>query len=202
MIVIWKEADKKIKSSYHYFLNDFDERPKKYFRCGFFVLLASLIVTVIMFVFPSKIRQAQIDSVVYATISSSKLRPLNINEASETIKESAAISVLFSVPKGEMYQELIKVFHYSKKMQELNRPIYFYPLVYDVDELEEKYHLNQNQMTIIFFKNGKEANRLTIGKKERSYFSNELIPELNRLPLTKLKKLEDKLMQEETGKSK
>lgn len=201
MTAIWKEVSEKIKRNYIHFSDDFSAHPKKYFIRLLFVLLASLIITVVMFVFPQKIREEQVSSLVYADIDSPKLRPLNINEAQETITESKAISVLFSVPNGENYQELMKIFHNSQKMDELNRSIYFYPLVYNVEELEQIYNIKQEQMTVVFFKDGKEANRLTIEKKQALNFSEELIPELNRLPLANIKKLANKLANNVTSDS-
>ncbi|MBF8808023.1 MAG: hypothetical protein IC227_06365 [Enterococcus lacertideformus] len=189
---------KKCKNNYKYFLDDFEEYPKKYFVRLFLIFFVSLLVTVTMFVFPQRIREEEVASLVYTTIDSPKLQPLTIGEAQKIIKESKAISVLFTVPKGEKYQELMKLFHNVRKMDELNRPIYFYPLIYHVNELAKEYNLAKNQMTIIFFKEGKEANRLTIEENKQYNFSDELIPEINRLPLTNIQKLENELVMENT----
>lgn len=112
---MWKEISETIKVKYHHFLADFDTHPQRYFMRLLFVLLVSLVITITMFVFPKNIREAQVESLVYAEINSPKLKPLNINEASQTIEESKAISVLFSVPSGEMYQALMDIFHDQKK---------------------------------------------------------------------------------------
>lgn len=196
MIAMWKEISETIKVKYHHFLADFDTHPQRYFMRLLFVFLVSLVITITMFVFPKNIREAQVESLVYAEINSPKLKPLNINEASQTIEESKAISVLFSVPSGEMYQALMDIFHDPKKMAELNRPIYFYPLVYQVNELEQRYDLKQEHLTVIFFQNGKEANRLVYNANQLSDFPTQLIPELNRLPLANIKKLEEELGKE------
>ena len=183
------------------FFDGLSEHPKKYFVRLLFVLLVSLIITMIMFIFSQKIREEQVNSLVYADIHSPKLQPLNLNEAPKKIEESKAISVLFSVPNGEKYQELLKIFHNSKKMNELNRSIYFYPLLYNVKELEQRYNINQEQITIIFFKEGKEANRLSLETDQSFNLSEELIPELNRLPLTNIKKLSLELREGESTNS-
>lgn len=112
---MWKEISETIKVKYHHFLADFDTHPQRYFMRLLFVFLVSLVITITMFVFPKNIREAQVESLVYAEINSPKLKPLNINEASQTIEESKAISVLFSVPSGEMYQALMDIFHDPKK---------------------------------------------------------------------------------------
>lgn len=150
-----------------------------------------------MVVFPDKIREEQIDSLVYADITSTKLQPLDLSETPQTIAKSKAISVLFCVPNGKEYEALLALFNDSKKMEELNRPIYFYPLVYEVEETKRRYNIDSSQPTVIFFKDGKEANRLTISQREeKESLAQAVIPELNRLPLVNIKKLEDELANE------
>ena len=41
-------------------------------------------------------------------------------------------------------------------MEELNRPIFYYPIVYDVHELEQKYNIRTDEVTFIFFDGGKK----------------------------------------------
>ncbi|HAR0632825.1 hypothetical protein ACQ1Y6_17520, partial [Enterococcus faecalis] len=69
----------------------------------------------------------------------------------------------------------------------------YYPIVYDVHELEQKYNIRTDEVTFIFFDGGKEANRITAGKGGITDFDKELIPELNRLPLANIKQLEEEL---------
>ena len=78
---------------------------------------------------------------------------------------------------------MLDVFNDPELMEELNRPIFYYPIVYDVHELEQKYNIRTDEVTFIFFDGGKEANRITAGKGGITDFDKELIPELNRLPL-------------------
>ena len=109
------------------------------------------------------------------------------------IKQSRAISVMFSKPNGKTYQDMLDVFNDPELMEELNRPIFYYPIVYDVHELEQKYNIRTDEVTFIFFDGGKEANRITAGKGGITDFDKELIPELNRLPLANIKQLEEEL---------
>lgn len=110
---------------------------------------------------------------------------------------------MFCVPKGKQYETLLAIFNDPKEMEELNRPIYFYPLIYDIKETEQKYKINQEKPTVIFFKDGKEANRLTIEKKDnQAKLAQEMIPELNRLPLANIKKLEDEMAKSESASTK
>ncbi|MBE8847714.1 hypothetical protein ABQE22_05080 [Enterococcus durans] len=198
-----EELGKRIKASYTHFAADFAENPTTYFTRVLLVLFFSGMLTIMMFVFPEKIREEQIDSLVYADITSTKLQPLVLSDASKTIAENKAISVMFCVPKGKQYETLLAIFNDPKEMEELNRPIYFYPLIYDIKETEQKYKINQEKPTVIFFKDGKEANRLTIEKKDnQAKLAQEMIPELNRLPLANIKKLEDEMAKSESASTK
>ena len=189
-----EELGKRIKASYTHFAADFAENPTTYFTRVLLVFFFSGMLTIMMFVFPEKIREEQIDSLVYADITSTKL---------QTIAENKAISVMFCVPKGKQYETLLAIFNDPKEMEELNRPIYFYPLIYDIKETEQKYKINQEKPTVIFFKDGKEANRLTIEKKDyQAKLAQEMIPELNRLPLANIKKLEDEMAKSESASTK
>lgn len=143
-----------------------------------------------MIFLPEKIKADQVDSLVYSTITSDKVKGFDYSNAKQTIADSKAISVMFCVPKGETYEQVLSIFNDSKKMEELNRQIYFYPLVYDVAEEEKEYGINREQITFIFFDGGKETNRVVIGKEGITDVSKELVPELNRLPLANIKKLE------------
>lgn len=194
-----EELGKRIKASYTHFAVDLAENPATYFTRVLLVLFFSGMFAIMMFVFPDKIREEQIDSLVYADITSTKLQPLVLSDASKTIAENKAISVMFCVPKGKQYETLLAIFNDPKKMKELNRPIYFYPLIYDIKEMEQKYKINQEKPTVIFFKDGKEANRLTIEKNDNpARLAQEMIPELNRLPLANIKKLEDEMAKQDS----
>ncbi|WP_165006694.1 MULTISPECIES: hypothetical protein [unclassified Enterococcus] len=193
MLAIWEEFKFKIQGAYDRFLSAFDADPKKYFRRVFFFLFLSGILAAAMFFLPEKIKEEQVESLVYSTITSDRLRPFDYSKADQTITESKAISVMFSVPKGETYQEVLSIFDDPKKMSELNRPIYYYPIVSDVSRLEKKYQIAKDQVTFVFFDKGKEANRIVAGKGTVKNLSDELIPELNRLPLANIKKLESEL---------
>ncbi|MBK4806236.1 hypothetical protein CU037_0986 [Enterococcus faecium] len=171
----------------------FAENPSKYFRRLVFLLILSLLLTVAMFLLPEKIREEQVNSLVYSSIPTSKLKPFDYSKADQKIKQSRAISVMFSKPNGKTYQDMLDVFNDPELMEELNRPIFYYPIVYDVHELEQKYNIRTDEVTFIFFDGGKEAKRITAGKGGITDFDKELIPELNRLPLANIKQLEEEL---------
>ncbi|OTP11800.1 hypothetical protein A5844_000014 [Enterococcus sp. 10A9_DIV0425] len=201
VFILVEEIKKQVIEKYEEILEKFDLDPKKYFRRAGYYLLCSILVTIGMFYFPGKIREAQVSSIVYSSIHSEKLQPIPIDSANSFIKEQKAISVLFSLPKGEAYEKVMALFDDPVKINELNRPIFFYPLIYDVQELEDTYGIKKDEVTIIFFDGGKEKNRMTVTNESDKTLRKTFIPELNRLPLTKIKQLEQE-METKTTQSK
>ncbi|HGF7730804.1 TPA: hypothetical protein QFP48_000470 [Enterococcus faecium] len=193
MFVIWEVVKSRVQEMNEHFSVSFAENPSKYFRRLVFLLILSLLLTVAMFLLPEKIREEQVNSLVYSSIPTSKLKPFGYSKADQKIRQSRAISVMFSKPNGKTYQDMLDVFNDPELMEELNRPIFYYPIVYDVHELEQKYNIRTDEVTFIFFDGGKEANRITAGKGGITDFDKELIPELNRLPLANIKQLEEEL---------
>lgn len=193
MFVIWEVVKSRVQEMNEHFSVSFAENPSKYFRRLVFLLILSLLLTVAMFLLPEKIREEQVNSLVYSSIPTSKLKPFDYSKADQKIKQSRSISVMFSKPNGKTYQDMLDVFNDPELMEELNRPIFYYPIVYDVHELEQKYNIRTDEVTFIFFDGGKEANRITAGKGGITDFDKELIPELNRLPLANIKQLEEEL---------
>ncbi len=193
MFVIWEVVKSRVQEMNEHFSVSFAENPSKYFRRLVFLLILSLLLTVAMFLLPEKIREEQVNSLVYSSIPASKLKPFDYSKSDQKIRQSRAISVMFSKPNGKTYQDMLDVFNDPELMEELNRPIFYYPIVYDVHELEQKYNIRTDEVTFIFFDGGKEANRITAGKGGITDFDKELIPELNRLPLANIKQLEEEL---------
>ncbi len=77
---------------------------------------------------------------------------------------------------------------FEKQDSELNRSIYFYPLIYQTGRMSEKYQLNVEEATFIFFEGGIEKNRFTYQSIDTP--EKNIIPELNRLPMWNMKVLE------------
>lgn len=193
VFVIWEAVKSRVQEMNEHFSVSFAENPSKYFRRLVFLLILSLLLTIAMFLLPEKIREEQVNSLVYSSIPTSKLKPFDYSQADQKIKQSRAISVMFSKPNGKTYQDMLDVFNDPELMEELNRPIFYYPIVYDVHELKQKYNIRTDEVTFIFFDGGKEANRITAGKGGITDFDKELIPELNRLPLANIKQLEEEM---------
>ncbi|MGG5358487.1 MULTISPECIES: hypothetical protein [unclassified Enterococcus] len=185
-----------IQKNWSIFLDDFSERPKKYFVRLFLFLIVVLLFTSTMFIIPARIKNQQLHSLVYSRIDSEKLNPIDYGAVDRQINDRKAISVMFSVPHGELYQEVQQLLSDPEKSREMNRQIYFYPLVYDSENLESKYKIAKNQVTFLFFDDGKEKNRVEISKEDIPNLEKELIPELNRLPMWNLRQLEQELNQQ------
>ncbi|ALS00529.1 hypothetical protein ATZ33_03820 [Enterococcus silesiacus] len=130
----------------------------------------------------ANIRSSEIKSLVSQEKLVKKASYLDAQTADKEISEKTAMTVLFSVPSGKIYNQAIKVLKDSKKMKEFNHSIFLYPIVYDTGRIEKKYAIKKDEVTIVFFENGKEKNRIPI---DGSFDVNTmLIPALNQLPLS------------------
>lgn len=142
-----------------------------------FVTLA----TIIMILLQPSIRKEEVESLVYPAVHSSKVKFFEDKDADTVIKESKAISVMYSKPDGQSYDKVLNLLNDSKKAKELNRTVYFYPIVYKSQKLEDTYSIDSNQVTFVFYENGVEKNRFAV--ENLKDFDTEFIPELNRLPM-------------------
>ncbi|MDN6664999.1 MAG: hypothetical protein L0L14_10860, partial [Tetragenococcus koreensis] len=70
-----------------------------------------------------------------------------------------------------------------------NRNFYYYPLVYQTSEVANTYDLAPDEVTFIFFQNGKEKNRFVLSSIDNP--EENFIPELNRLPMWNIKAQEN-----------
>lgn len=155
------------------------------------MIAASLVLVAILFsasaAFAQKtIRQDQLDELVFDSLKSDHLIPLPYQTVDQKIKETKAISIMFSQPDGTSFKNVMTVLDDPNQEKMLNRKFYYYPIVYDSETIRKKYHLNPRQVTFIFFHNGKEKNRFVV--ESLKDLNNEFIPELNRLPMWNLKK--------------
>ncbi|MGM0124259.1 hypothetical protein IGI37_001633 [Enterococcus sp. AZ194] len=145
------------------------------------ILVFVTLATIVMILLQPGIRKQEIESLVYPDIQSSKVKLFEDKDPDKVIKESKAISVMYSKPDGLTYDKVLKVLNDSKAIQDLNRTVYFYPIVYKSHQLEETYSIDSNQVTFVFYENGVEKNRFAV--ENLKDFSNEFIPKLNRLPM-------------------
>ena len=131
------------------------------------------------------IRQDQLDELVFDSLKSDHLIPLNYQTVDQKIKDTKAISIMFSQPKGTSFENVMTVLDDPTQQTMLNRKFYYYPIVYDSETIAKNYQLDPRQVTFIFFHNGKEKNRFIV--ESLNDLNNEFIPELNRLPMWDLK---------------
>lgn len=155
------------------------------------MIATSLVIFAVLFstsaVFAQKvIRQDQLDELVFDSLKSDHLIPLEYQTVEQKIKDTKAISVMFSQPDGTSFKNVMTILDDPNQKSMLNRKFYYYPIVYDSEKIAQKYQLDPRQVTFIFFHNGKEKNRFVV--ESLKDLNNEFIPELNRLPMWELKK--------------
>ncbi|EOH98696.1 hypothetical protein UAW_01292 [Enterococcus haemoperoxidus ATCC BAA-382] len=152
------------------------------------ILVVTILFIISLFIIVPKvqanIRASEIKSLVNQEKLTKKANYLDAKIADKEISEKTARTVLFSVPSGKAYGNVIDVLKDSKQMKDFNHSIYIYPIVYDAQIIENKYNIKKNEVTIIFFENGKEKNRISID--ERFDTKKMLIPALNQLPLSSI----------------
>lgn len=153
-------------------------------------ILVSLVLAVLIFsasaVYAQKsIRQDQLNELVFSSLKSDHLIPLEYQTVEQKIEQTKAISIMFSQPHGTSFKNVLTILDDPSQKNMLNRKFYYYPIVYDSEKIAQKYQLDPRQVTFIFFQNGKEKNRFVV--ESLKDLNNEFIPELNRLPMWKLK---------------
>lgn len=154
-------------------------------------IAASLVVVVLIFSVSAAfaqtaIRRSQLEELVFSSLKSDHLIPLDYQTVDQKIKDTKAISIMFSQPSGTSYENVMTILDDPNQEKMLNRKFYYYPIVYDSETIAKKYQLDPRQVTFIFFQNGKEKNRFVV--ESLKDLNDTFIPELNRLPMWTLKK--------------
>ena len=143
--------------------------------------------TLMMILVNGSIRTHQLNKLVLEAVPSKQIIPVQYNKIQKQIKNKKAVSVMFTKPSGQAYDQAMELI--KEKENELNRTFYYYPLVYDSAVLAEQYDLDVNDVTFIFFEDNKEKNRVTVNTLDD--LKDNLIPEINRLPMWNLKVSDD-----------
>lgn len=166
--------------------DDFMASINKQKKLSAIILAVVVLVIICLFVVVPKvqanIRSSEINSLVNEEKLAKKANYLEAKTADQTISEKTAMTVLFSVPSGKFYGNVIAALKDSNQMKEFNHSLYIYPIVYDAEKIEKKYNIKKNEVTIIFFENGKEKNRVIVDESLDT--KTMLIPALNQLPLS------------------
>lgn len=164
----------------------FRDNPKKIYLSVSLCIAAIVGLFLIVLFSRTSIRENQLEALIYPQIVSEKLIPLTYNQETEKIKKTEAISVLFVKPSSPDYHAILKTL--EKQGKELNRSIYFYPLVYQTEQIAKQFQINEEEATFVFFEKGIEKNRFTFQSIEEP--EKNMIPELNRLPMWNIKVIE------------
>ncbi|MDR0922242.1 MAG: hypothetical protein LBM95_07670 [Lactobacillales bacterium] len=149
-----------------------------------FLLVILVLFTAFSLLIPrvqDHIRGKELDALVYKEIQSEKIEYFNFYSRDEFIQEQTAITVLFAEPDGRVYQDVLKLLNDKKKMENLNRKIYFYPVVYNAKDAIDRYHLKNGAIDVVFFEGGVEKNRYEIHSSTN--LSNEVIDRINSLAM-------------------
>ncbi|WP_122644950.1 hypothetical protein [Enterococcus mediterraneensis] len=152
-------------------------------------LLFSLLFSGVLIVSQRHIRQSEYENLIFSTLPPEKILPLDYHKQDQTIEKTRAVSVMFSKPKGADYRRVLQLLDDPDKRQELNRNVFYYPIVYDTKAIQSRYNIDSDEVTFIFFEKGKEKNRFVVSDLEN--FQEEFIPELNRLPMWSIHEIEN-----------
>ncbi|MCB5950786.1 hypothetical protein LI951_01745 [Enterococcus sp. BWT-B8] len=158
-----------------------NKNPKLLIQLGIAVII---IIAALFLVIPrvqANIRLSQVESLVDVDFSSKKVKFADTKTIEKEIKDSRAITVVFSVPSGKTYDRVISLFEDEEEMKMFSRSLTVYPIIYDASEIEKQYNIKKEDVTVIFFEGGKERNRFIV--ESTMDVKTELILKLNELPL-------------------
>jgi len=174
---------KKIKNSLqaigHRFVDTIYANKKKSIISILLGLIIVTMLTVLTLTVHTKIRAAQMDNLIYEDLPTNKIVPFSYGQGDKVIKDKKAVSVMFAKPNQADTQQALKII--QQKEKELNRNFYYYPIIYQTDEIARTYDLSPDDVTFVFFQDGKEKNRFTLSSVDNP--EENFIPELNRLPM-------------------
>lgn len=175
--------NKRIDELKRYLSDQINDNPKKFYSKVVIALIMIIFLLSAVFMARQPIRKQQMEALIFQNITTKNLVP--ITDLS-VIEKEPAVTAVFASPAAKNYQEMMALI--TRKEKELNRSIYFVPVVYDKEAFKETYKITSEEITFIFFEKGKEKNRFTY--EELTTPTNELMPELNRLPMWNIKVLE------------
>jgi len=153
--------------------------PKKLIGCTLLVLIGAGALTFTVLISQPIIRDQQIRTLVEPENTSTKVEMIPYGTLAQFVHDKPAVSILFGAPTVKTTQEAFLLL--TKKEHEMNRKIYWYPIVYDQDQIAKTYALSAQELTFVFFQNGVEKKRVLYTSLADP--ENELIPEVNRLPM-------------------
>lgn len=182
-----KKMKNSLQSTWHGFTDAIYINKKKSFISIICALFVVSFLTFLTLTVNTKIRAAQIDSLIYEDLSTKKIIPFSYGQGDKVIKEKKAVSVMFAMPNQPDTRQALQII--NQKNNELNRNFYYYPIIYQTDEIANTYDLAPDEVTFVFFQDGQEKNRFTLSSLENP--EENFIPELNRLPMWNIKVQEE-----------
>ena len=167
--------------------NPSSKGSKKQQRMILLCLVAVLVIVALFLVVPrvqASIRSSQVESIVDVDFKSKKVTVADPKTIDKEIKDNQAMTVVFSVPSGKSYDQLLSLFKDQNEMQLFSRTLTVYPIIYDVSKIEKEYQIKSTEITAVFFEKGVERNRLVVD--DTMNIKTDLVFKLNELPLVKV----------------
>jgi hypothetical protein len=116
-----------------------------------------LIAIILIFTFSSiknHIRAEQTASVRISTFNSKQVQNIDYRQVDQLVEDKVAAMVVFINPNNKVGENFINFFQTSNEIKSLKQKVYLYQIFYTDKNLQEKYQLSDDQVSIIFFENG------------------------------------------------
>lgn len=181
----WMTVKDKLSVGWQLFIQAVSENERKSLTIAASLVIFSIIFSVSVGYAQKTIRKDELNTLVNQQIESDHITPFAYEEGDAAIKDSPAISVMFAQPQGDSLANVLTILDTPKQEEELNRSFYYYPLVYNSSKIADTYNIDPTKVTFIFFQKGQEKNRFVV--EDLKDLNQEFIPELNRLPMWRLK---------------
>lgn len=181
----WMTVKDRLSAGWQLFIQAVSENERKSLTIAASLVIFSIIFSVSVGYAQKTIRKDELNTLVNQQIESDHITPFAYEEGDAAIKDSPAISVMFAQPHGDSLANVLTILDTPKQEEELNRSFYYYPLVYNSSKIAETYNIDPTKVTFIFFQKGQEKNRFVV--EDLKDLNQEFIPELNRLPMWRLK---------------
>lgn len=102
----------------------------------------------------NRINASLVDRIAFDKLPSEKVQPLPYLTADKTIRETRAISVMYSKPNGPQLDQVFDLIQAQE--DEMNRTFFYYPIVYDVAFFSNEYDIDPDKVTFVFYEEGVE----------------------------------------------
>lgn len=157
------------------------------------IFLSCILLIVVLFSLSvSKIHQTiqseQIDSLIMSEYTNEKVVALSNSQIKQKIASGSKFTVLFLDPEDPLNSLITGALNGKKIKNEYKETLFLVPLVYQKEQVKQRYSLGENQPTLIYYENGHEASRTVI--KKRKNFQTSVLNDLESLSMTNIKKIQ------------